>query len=112
MSLRRFLHERWRTRVTLLASGCLGGAERERARAHLESCGECRREHEEILALLEATGADPVRTAEPAVALPFLVTRVEARLDAVVGSRAWHWGTLGAGVAIGVLVAALVPRLI
>src|SRR5262245_19052079 len=112
MSMRRFLHERWRTRVTLLASGCLEGADRERTEAHLSACAECRKEHEEIRSLLRAISADPVRGAEPALALPFLVTRVEARLDAVVRSRPWRWATLGVGAAVGVLVALLLPRLI
>src|SRR5262245_23303599 len=100
MSLRRFLHERWRTRVTLLASGCLEGAERERALAHVEACAECRTEHDEVRALLQAVAQDPARGAEPDVAVQFLVTRVEARLDSMVRSRPMRWATLGAGLAI------------
>ena len=111
LSLRGLLHERWRTRVTLLASGCLEGAERERALAHLEACAECRREHEEVRALLHVVAQDPAHAATPDVAVQYLVTRVEARLDSVVRSRPWRWATLGAGLAIGGLVAALVPRL-
>ncbi len=112
MSLRGLLHERWRTRVTLLASGCLEGAERERTLAHLETCAGCRREREEVGALLQAVAQDPARTAEPDVAVQFLLTRVEARLDASRRSRPWRRATLGAGLAIGALVAALVPRLV
>lgn len=112
MSLRGLLHERWRTRVTLLASGCLEGAERERTLAHLESCADCRREHEEIRALVAAVAQDPARTAEPPVAVQFLVTRVEARLDALLRSRPWRWGWLAAGLAIGLVAAPLAMRLI
>ena len=112
MSLRRFLHERWRTRVTLLASGCLEGAERERALGHLETCADCRLEHDEIRALLAAVARDPARTAEPAVAAQFLVARVEAHLDALVRSRPWRWGWVAAGLAIGLLVTPLVVRVV
>jgi hypothetical protein len=112
VSLRGFLHERWRTRVTLLASGCLEGSERERALAHLEACTKCRTEHDEVRALLQAVAQDPARGAEPDVAVQFLVTRVEARLDSMVRSRPMRWATLGAGLAIGLLVAAIVPRVI
>ena len=112
MSLRGFLHERWRTRVTLLASGCLEGAERERTLAHLELCADCRREHEEVRELVAGMAQDPARSAEPAVAVQFLVTRVEARLDALVRSRPWRWGWLAAGVAIGLVSASLAMRLI
>jgi hypothetical protein len=111
MSLRGLLHERWSTQVTLLASGCLEGAQRERALDHLEACADCRREHDEVLALLHVVAQDPARTATPDVAVQYLVTRVEARLDSVIRSRPWRWATLGAGLAIGGLVAALVPRL-
>jgi hypothetical protein len=111
MSLRGLLHERWSTQVTLLASGCLEGAQRERALAHLEACADCRREHDEVLALLHVVAQDPARTATPDVAVQYVVTRVEARLDSVIRSRPWRWATLGAGLAIGGLVAALVPRL-
>jgi ElaB/YqjD/DUF883 family membrane-anchored ribosome-binding protein len=112
MSLRAFLHERWSTRVTLLASGCLEGAERERALEHLETCAECRREHDEIRELLAVVARDPARTAEPELAVEFLAGRVQARLDSLVHSRPWRWATLATGFAIGVLVAVLVPRLI
>ncbi|HET7291385.1 MAG TPA: hypothetical protein VFM88_03075 [Vicinamibacteria bacterium] len=112
MSLRGLLHERWRTRVTLLASGCLEGPERERTLAHLEACPTCRREHDEVRALVAAVAQDPARTAEPPVALPFLVTRVEAHLDAVVRSRPWRWGWLAAGIAIGLLAAPIAVRLV
>ena len=65
MSLRGFLHERWRTQVTLLASGCLEGPERERATAHLETCAECRREDYDRFAavwleLHDERGADTI----------------------------------------------------
>ncbi len=108
MSLRSFLHERWRTRVTLLASGCLEGAEREGTLAHLEGCAACRREREELRGLVEAVAHDWARSAEPALAVEFLATRVEARLDAMARSRAWRWGWAVAGLGIAVLVAPLV----
>lgn len=112
MSLGFFLHERWRTRVTLLASGCLEGAERERAEAHLETCADCRREHAEIRRLVAAVAQDPTRSAEPGVAVEFLITRVEARLDRSVRSPAWRWAWLAAGVGIGLLAAPLASRLV
>lgn len=112
MSLRSFIHERWRRRVTLLASGCLEGAERERAQAHLEACADCRREHDEVRRLLEAVALDPVRSAEPGLPLEFLVTRVEARLDRVVRAPAWRWAWLAAGIGIGLLAAPLASRLV
>jgi len=111
VSLRSWLHERWRTRVTLLASGCLDGAERERAEAHLEACAACRSEHEELRRLVEAVAQDEARSAEPPLAVEFLVTRVEARLDAMVRSRPWRWGWAAAGLGIAVLVAPLVTRI-
>lgn len=112
ISLAGLLHERWRTRVTLLASGCLEGAERERTLAHLEACPSCRSEHETVRALLAAVAADPRRSAEPAVAATFLATRVEARLDSLVPSRGWRWGWAAAGLSIGLLVASLGLRFV
>ncbi len=107
MSLRRLLHERWRSRVTLLASGCLEAAERERVLLHLETCAECRNEHDQLRALVAAVSMDPVRTAEPGVAAQFLAQRVTARLDTVVCGRSRRWGFAAAGLGIGLLVAGL-----
>jgi hypothetical protein len=112
MSLGALLHERSRTRTTLLASGCLEGQERARAEAHLAACSECQREHAEVLALVSAVKQDPLREAEPPVALPYLVTRVEARLGGVVRSPAWRWAWLAAGIGIGLLTAPLASRMV
>lgn len=111
MTLLGFLHERRRTQVTLLASGCLEGAERARAERHLEACAECRREHAGILQLLAAVASDPLRSAEPPVPVEFLVTRVEARLGRGVRAHAWRWAWLAAGIGIGLLAAPLASRL-
>jgi len=108
MSLRDFLHERWRTRVSLLAAGCLEGAEREGALAHLDSCVVCRREYEASLAMLEMLAADPARDAQLPVPMAFLVTRVEARVGALTQSRPFRWATLSFGLGVAVVVLSVV----
>lgn len=77
----KLLHERDRRRVRLLAAGALDGAERERARHHLDGCGSCRAEHDELRAVLALLARDPVHAAEPPLALPAFAARVRARLD-------------------------------
>ena len=117
MSVLNFLHERWRTRVSLLAAGCLEDSEQQAALLHLGSCAECRGDYEAALAMLETLAADPARDVELPVPVAFLVTRVEARVAALRQSRPLRWATLayGLGVAAAVLVVVLpwlLPRLI
>jgi hypothetical protein len=105
-------HERWRTRVSLLASGCLDGGLREKTLRHLDTCAACRDDHAALLRLLEEVRQDPVREAEPDVALQFLVARVEARLDTALSSPAWRWGWAAASLGIAVLAGALAVRFV
>jgi len=104
-------HERWRTRVSLLAAGALDAPHREPTLAHLDTCEACRREHAETVALLEVLAKDPARHAEPDVPLAFLVGRVQAQLDTALASRGWRFGWVAAGLAVGLGVALVVPRL-
>lgn len=108
----RIFHERWRTRVSLLAAGCLDGAEREATLHHLEACAECRREHADALAVLAALARDPAREAEPPIALAFLEARVRARLDATVRSRPFRFVTLAYGAGLAALLLFTLPRLL
>jgi len=108
----RLLHHRWRTRVSLLVSGVLEGSEREATLAHVATCEACQRQRTETEALLRAFAADPAHAAEPDVSLAFLVSRVQAHLDQTLTSRPWRWGFVAAGLAIGLGVAALAPRLV
>jgi hypothetical protein len=78
------LHGRWRKRVSLLAAGALEGDERDATLLHLAACGECASELAALLSLLERVAADPIRKAEPALAVQALAARVQARLDAPV----------------------------
>jgi len=106
------LHERWRTRVSLLAAGVLDGREREATLAHMATCDACRRDHAASLALLERFAQDPVHAAEPGVPTAFLVSRVQARLDAVTASRPWRWGWTLASVALAASLAVIVPAIV
>lgn len=106
------LHERWRRRVSLLVAGCLDQAERAATLAHLEECAGCRGDREALERTLAEIARDPQREAEPDVAVEFLVTRVQARLDEVLRSRSWRFGWVAAGLATALLVAVLVPRLV
>jgi len=106
------LHERWRRRVSLLVTGCLDEAERAATLAHLETCAACRDDRVALEALLADLSHDPLRRAEPEMAVEFVVSRVQARLDEVIRSRSWRLGWVAAGLATGLLVALLVPRLI
>jgi len=74
-------HERWRRRVSLLASDALEGSERASTLAHLEGCTACREELAGVQRLLELVAADPIRDARPEMPLRALVARVQARLD-------------------------------
>jgi hypothetical protein len=108
----RLFHRGWRRAATLLAAGALPEGERARAQAHVERCPECRREVEDLRAVLEALGRDPVREAEPALPLGALRTRVFARLDAPAAPRTPSWRaslgwSLGAAAAAALAVVAL-----
>jgi hypothetical protein len=84
-------HRSERRDAALLALGTLEGEERARALVHLAWCPRCRTEHDEAQALLGRIVDDPwrahVRAAEVPVPLPFLVARVEQRIDQVRGRR-------------------------
>jgi hypothetical protein len=111
MKLRLF-HERWRTRVSLLAAGCLDGHEREHTLAHLESCDDCRHEHAEVVAMLAALEADPVRAADLPVPIAYLAARVEARVGALTRSRPFRVATLAYALAVAAVVAVVAPPLV
>lgn len=109
MSLLNFLHERWRTRVSLLAAGCLEDSEQQAALLHLDSCTECRGDYEASLAMLDTLAADPTRGAELPVPVAFLVTRVEARVAALRQSRPLRWATLAYGVGVAAALFVVLP---
>jgi hypothetical protein len=101
-----FLHRRWRTRASLLAAGALEGREEEIARRHVETCSGCREEVAAVRALLESVSTEDVRGAVPEVPLAFLLTRVQARLDATPAPRAWRsWWKASVAAAGAVLLA-------
>jgi hypothetical protein len=103
----RVLHRRWQRWVSLHAAGALAAAEAARLDAHLAGCAGCRADLDaarRVVALLEH---DPLREATPPLPLPALVTRVQARLDAMLdprpsgwlagrGVRGWAWGAAAA----------------
>ncbi|MFI5183921.1 MAG: zf-HC2 domain-containing protein [Vicinamibacteria bacterium] len=105
-------HERWRTAVSLLAAGALGDSDRAATLAHLEACEPCRREHAESVALLELFARDPIHTAEPELPASFLLSRVLARLDAVVAPRPARWGWALGAVALAASLAVVVPAVV
>lgn len=107
------LHQRWRRRASLLASGALEGAEREATLAHLDACARCREEHAGAEALLRLLARDPARDAEPGIPVSALTTRVLARLDAGRERRlpAWRWAWAAGGFAAASALAIMVlPR--
>ena len=110
-----FDHLRYRPKVSLLAFGALGGRERAATERHAGSCARCRSELEALLALREELRADPVRGAEPALPLPMLVARVEARVSEALASPRGRWAwRLGVGLpaaAAIVAIALLAPRI-
>ncbi len=108
----RLFHERWRTRVSLLAAGCLDGAEREATLLHVESCEDCRRDHAASLAMLETLAADPARDASLPVPVEFLVARVKARVDGAVQSRPFRFLSVAHGLGVAALLFVLVPMLV
>jgi hypothetical protein len=76
-----FVHGRWRRRAFLLAAGALDASETAAALAHVGSCASCARDLAATRAALDVVAADPLRDAEPPIALGALRTRVNARLD-------------------------------
>lgn len=76
-----FFHERWRQKVSLLAAGALQAAEMPAVEAHVAGCAGCRADLEESRALFATLLDDPVRLAQPPLAVSALRARVEARLD-------------------------------
>src|SRR5207247_6599952 len=110
-----FDHLRYRPKVSLLAFGALEGRERAATERHAGSCARCRSELEALLALREELRADPVRGAEPALPLPMLVARVEARVSEALASPRGRWAwRLGVGLpaaAAIVAIALLAPRI-
>ena len=108
-------HLRLRRNVSLLAAGVLGGRERDATQAHVAACARCRREYEELRRVVSALEADPLRAAEPALALSVLVDRVERELDrALVTPRGRpHAWLVALPVAAAMIAAVLiVPRLV
>jgi hypothetical protein len=108
-------HERWSRRVSLLAAGALGEADRQATLVHVETCAACRAEMagaRELIALVER---DPIREAEPAIPLGALVARVQARV--AEGERSatagWTWPKvalpLAAAAAVFVLIGLWIP---
>jgi Putative zinc-finger len=105
-------HERWRSRVSLLAAGVLAEDERAATLDHIAGCAACRRDHAESVALLDAIAQDPVRSAEPEIPLAFLVSRVQARLDAAGSPRPSRWGWAVGAVALAASLAVVVPAVV
>jgi hypothetical protein len=108
-------HWRERRRVSLLAAGVLRGREREETLAHLERCAGCRAEHEELRGLVGAMERDPVRTADPDLALSVLVARVQREVEATLLTpthRPRLWLVALPATAAVLAVAVVVPPLI
>ena len=107
-------HLRKRRLVALLAAGVLEGREKEDALAHVHACLRCRRDFEELRAVVAAMEADPVREAEPDIPLAFLVARVEREVEAalVPAGRPRRWIVALPAAAAILAVAALVPSIV
>lgn len=105
-------HGRRRMRVSLLAAGVLEPHEEARVRAHLLECEACRADHEQSVRALEMLSRDPARSAEAPVAVEYLTSRVQARLDEVTAARPFRWAPVGVGLAAAALAVAIVPELI
>jgi len=109
-------HGRWRRRVLALAAGTIDDALRAAVHAHLEACAECRAERRALQATVDLLAGDPLREAEPPLALAALQTRVRARIDeagalAALPSRRPVLGwTMAAAAAASLAVLALWPR--
>jgi hypothetical protein len=103
----RLFHRSDLGRTRLLAAGALEGPDRQRAEAHLETCGDCAREFSGVKALLSLVAQDPLRRAEPTISLAALRARVDARLASPRGegrgAGGWAFGlrpTLAAAAAV------------
>jgi hypothetical protein len=114
-----FLHEAWRRRVSLLASGVLDGADEATTLAHVEACLDCRAELRSLRGVLDLLARDPVRHAAPGVSVQSLLARVDAQLDReqtapparapwAFGRLSPWWSALAAAAAVVALVA--LPR--
>jgi hypothetical protein len=112
-----FEHLRARRRLPLLAAGVLDGPAHGATLAHAASCTSCRKELDELGAVLRLLASDH-RPAEPPLPLSALVTRVGARLDeldrAPGGGRPRPWvlaSWAGAAAAVAAVAFLLtVPR--
>ena len=114
-----FAHRRAWARLPLLAYDALDGAERAETLKHVETCARCARELRGLRDLREQLMRDPVRTAEPPVALEHMVTRVQARVGETTrrprsaDRRVVLAGGLAvAAAALSLLALAFVPRLV
>jgi hypothetical protein len=76
------LHERWRRRVSLLASGVLEADEVPATLAHVEQCASCAAERSALTRTLALVAQDPLRTETLPISLAALRMRVDARLVA------------------------------
>ena len=109
-------HLRRRRQVSLLAAGVLEGGELDEALRHVEGCARCRRELEELRAVVAAMEADPLREAEPDVPLAVVVARVEREVERALvpagRSRPWLVALPAAALlAVAFAVPSLVARL-
>jgi Putative zinc-finger len=107
-------HLRLRRRVSLLAAGLVEGREREETLAHLAACPRCRREHDELVAVVAALDADPRRSAEPGVPAAVLAARVVREVEQALVPEArprWWLVALPAAAAIVATALALPPLL-
>jgi hypothetical protein len=108
-------HLRLRRSVSLLAAGVLEGRERDETLAHLACCARCATEYEELRGVVGALESDPLREAEPEVALTVLVDRVEREVERslVTPQGRPHWWLVALPVAAATVAAVLiVPRLV
>ena len=118
-----FAHLRLRHLVPLLAADALTGNERAAVDADALSCARCRAERDETRAFLSRLGEDPlraeVRNAEPPLALPVLLDRVQQGIDRALAGprpaavRPWGLGAMAAlatALALAVAVPALYQR--
>ncbi len=105
-------HDRWRRRVHLLAAGALPDGEHAAVAAHLAGCPGCSAVLEEARSVLTLLAHDPVRSAEPPLAVAALARRVEARLGAPVTAAGPRpaWPVWVAAAAAGLALLAVVPR--
>ncbi len=107
---RHALRHRWQ--LSLLAAGASEGQERAAALDHLDRCAECRREYEDLRAVVSALADDPLRSAEPALPVSALLARVGARLDEVrpaARSRPRLWLAAMPVAAVLAVLAVIVP---